>query len=99
MIYTFARIDALLQMNVNNYFSQGRRGWVRLHEKGGKENGAPCEPKLETFLDEYIAAVTDGPLFRTLPSGLLLRLRLRRINHLTSNVSQQYLRIIVKHRF
>jgi hypothetical protein len=25
-------------MNVGDYFSQGRRGWVRLHEKGGKEH-------------------------------------------------------------
>ena len=70
MIYTFARIGAVLQMNVGDYFSQGRRGWVRLHEKGGKEHEAPCVPKLETFLDEYIAAAgiaadTDGPLFRT----------------------------------
>jgi integrase/recombinase XerD len=70
MIYTFARIGAVLQMNVGDYFSQGRRGWVRLHEKGGKEHEAPCIPKLEGYLDAYIAAAgigndTDGPLFRT----------------------------------
>jgi site-specific recombinase XerD len=70
MIYTFARIGAVLQMNVGDYFMQGRRGWVRLHEKGGKEHEAPCHHKLEVFLDEYIAAAgiagdKDGPLFRT----------------------------------
>lgn len=70
MIYTFARVGAVLQMNVGDYFSQGRRGWVRLHEKGGKEHEAPCVPKLEQFLDEYIATAgiandKDGPLFRT----------------------------------
>jgi integrase len=70
MIYTFARVGAVPQMNVGDYFSQGRRGWVRLHEKGGKEHEAPCVPKLEAYLDEYIAAAgiaadTDGPLFRT----------------------------------
>src|SRR3984885_6491405 len=70
MIYTFARVGAVVQMNVCDYFSQGRRGWVRLHEKGGKEHEAPCIPKLETYLDEYIAAAgiagdKDGPLFRT----------------------------------
>lgn len=70
MIYTFARVGAVLQMNVADYFSQGRRGWVRLHEKGGKEHEAPCIPKLEVFLDEYIAAAgiaadVDGALFRT----------------------------------
>ena len=70
MIYTFARIGAVLQMNVSDYFTQGRRGWVRLHEKGGKEHEAPCHHKLEAFVDEYIAAAgivddQDGPLFRT----------------------------------
>jgi len=70
MIYTFARIGAVLQMNVGDYFTQGRRGWVRLHEKGGKEHEAPCHHKLEVFLDEYIAAAgiagdPAGPLFRT----------------------------------
>ena len=33
MIYTFARVGAVLQMNVGDYFSQGRRGRIRLHEK------------------------------------------------------------------
>ena len=70
MVYTFARIGAVLQMKVSDYFSQGQRGWVRLHEKGGKEHQAPCIPKLETFLDEYVAAAgiasdQNGPLFRT----------------------------------
>jgi site-specific recombinase XerD len=70
MIYTFARIGAVLQMNVGDYFNQGRRSWVRLHEKGGKEHEAPCHHKLEVFIDEYLAAAgiagdKDGPLFRT----------------------------------
>jgi site-specific recombinase XerD len=70
MIYTFARVGAVLQMKVEDYFSQGRRGWVRLHEKGGKEHEAPCIPKLEAYLDEYLAAAgigddKEGPLFRT----------------------------------
>jgi integrase/recombinase XerD len=70
MIYTFARIGAVVQMNVCDYFSQGRRGWVRLHEKGGKEHEAPCVPKLEAYLDTYIATAgiaddKDSPLFRT----------------------------------
>lgn len=70
MIYTFARVGAVLQMNVGDYFSQGLRGWVRLHEKGGKEHEAPCHYKLELFLDEYLAAAgiagdKDSALFRT----------------------------------
>jgi site-specific recombinase XerD len=70
MVYTFARINAVIEMKVEDYFIQGRRGWVRLHEKGGKEHEVPCHHNLEKFLDEYIAAAgiaedAAGPLFRT----------------------------------
>jgi len=70
MVYTFARINAVLQMKVCDYFVQGRRRWVRLHEKGGKEHEVPCHHNLEQYLAEYIAAAgidadPDGPLFRT----------------------------------
>jgi site-specific recombinase XerC len=70
MVYSFARINAVLEMKVWDYFVQGRRGWVRLHEKGGKEHEVPCHHNLELYLDEYIAAADiagdpDGPLFRT----------------------------------
>jgi integrase len=70
MVYTFARVNAVLQMKVRDYFAQGRRGWVRLHEKGGKEHEVPCHHNLEEYLDEYIAAAgiaadPNGPLFRT----------------------------------
>jgi site-specific recombinase XerD len=70
MVYTFARVGAVLQMKVRDYFVQGRRGWVRLHEKGGKEHEVPCHHNLEKYLDEYIAAAgiaaePDAPLFRT----------------------------------
>ena len=56
MVYTFARVNAVLQMKVCDYFVQGRRGWVRLRERGGKEHEAPCHHNLEQLLDEYIDA-------------------------------------------
>jgi site-specific recombinase XerD len=31
MVYSFARIGAVIQMKVGDYFVQGRRRWVRLH--------------------------------------------------------------------
>lgn len=70
MVYTFARVSAVLGMKVKDYYTQGRRGWVRLHEKGGKEHEVPCHHTLEQYLDEYIAAAgiagePDGFLFRT----------------------------------
>ncbi len=70
MTYSFARVGAVLKMKVRDYFIQGRRGHVRLHEKGGKEHEVPCHHNLERYLDEYIAAAgiagdPDSPLFRT----------------------------------
>jgi site-specific recombinase XerD len=70
MVYTFARVNAVIGMKVKDYFIQGRRGWVRLHEKGGKEHEVPCHHMLEKLLDEYLAAAgiagdAEGPLFRT----------------------------------
>ncbi len=62
MVYTFARVDAVLQMKVRDCFVRGRRGWVRLHEKGGKEHEDPGQHKLEQCLDEYLAGAPDGPL-------------------------------------
>ena len=38
MGYTFARVGAVVTMKVEDYYVQKRRGWVRLHEKGGKVN-------------------------------------------------------------
>jgi integrase len=32
MVFTFARVGAAIGMKVEDYFIQGRRGWVRLHE-------------------------------------------------------------------
>ena len=71
LIYSFARISAALHMNVEDYYPQGKRWWVRLHEKGGKEHEMPCHHLLETYIDSYIiaagiAADKITPLFRTL---------------------------------
>jgi hypothetical protein len=33
MVFTFARVVAAIGMKVEDYLIQGRRGWVRLHEK------------------------------------------------------------------
>jgi integrase/recombinase XerD len=70
MVYTFARVGAATAMKVEDFFVQGRRGWVRLHEKGGKEHEMPTHHNLDRYLEEYIAAagiVEDrkGPLFLT----------------------------------
>jgi site-specific recombinase XerD len=70
MTYAFARIGAVVAMRVEDYFANGKRWWVRLHEKGGKRHEMPAHHKLEAFLDEYIKAAGIGdhgksPLFRS----------------------------------
>ena len=50
MVYSFARIGAAIGMRVEDVYSQNRRLWVRLHEKGGKQHAMPCHHNLETYL-------------------------------------------------
>ncbi len=71
MVYSFARIGAALGMRVEDVFTQNRRLWVRLREKGGKAHAMPCHHNLETYLTAYIeqAGLADDPkgwLFRTI---------------------------------
>jgi site-specific recombinase XerD len=70
MTYTFARVGAVLGMRLEDYYPQGKRWWVRLHEKGGKQHEMPAHHKLEAYLDEYIqqagvAGDRKGFLFRS----------------------------------
>ncbi len=70
MTYTFARVGAVLTLRVEDYYPQGKRWWVRLHEKGGKRHEMPAHHKLEAYLDEYISQAgiegdKKGWLFRT----------------------------------
>jgi integrase len=51
MGYTFARVSAVVTLRVEDYFLQGRRLWVRLHEKGGKRHEVPCHHSLDEYLD------------------------------------------------
>jgi site-specific recombinase XerD len=69
LIYSFARISAAVAMRVEDYFPQGKRWWLRLHEKGGKQHEMPVHHTLEAYLDSYIQAAgiegdRKGPLFR-----------------------------------
>src|ERR1700692_3052463 len=74
MVFSFARVGAVVGMNVEDYFPQGRRMWFRLHEKGGKLHDVPAHHKAEEIVDAYIAAAGIGmkkgaPLFRTLDAS------------------------------
>jgi len=56
LFFTFARVGAVVAMTVEDYFPQGKRSWLRLHEKGGKEHAMPAHHTLEEYLDAYIQA-------------------------------------------
>jgi site-specific recombinase XerD len=70
MAYSFARVSAAIGMRVEDYYSTGKRWWVRLHEKGGKRHEMPCHHNLEAYLDAYLQAAgileaKKTPLFRS----------------------------------
>jgi integrase/recombinase XerD len=72
MFFTFARVGAVVAMTVEDYYPQGKRWWLRLHEKGGKSHDMPAHHTLEAYLDAYVkaAGIADdpkGPLFRSAP--------------------------------
>jgi site-specific recombinase XerD len=74
MVYSFARIGAALGMTVADVYTQNRRLWVRLREKGGKRHEMPCHHNLETYMAAYLdlaalRADPKGPLFRTIGRG------------------------------
>jgi site-specific recombinase XerD len=70
MCYSFARVSAAAGMNVEDYYQQGKRSWLRLHEKGGKFHEVPAHHNAEEYLDAYVAAAgiadqSKTPLFRS----------------------------------
>jgi len=81
MIYTFGRVGAVIKMRVEDYYTQGRRGWVRLHEKGGKRHEMPCNHNLEAYLDAYINAAGIGSDLK----GYLFRSTRGKTRRLTTN--------------
>jgi site-specific recombinase XerD len=42
MVYSFARVSAVVGLKVEDYFPLKKRWWLRLHEKGGKVNEMGC---------------------------------------------------------
>ena len=60
MVYTFARVGAVIKMQVEDVYVQGRRTWVRLHEKGGKEHEMPCHHNLDDYLHAYLEVAQSG---------------------------------------
>jgi integrase len=83
MCYTFARVSAMVHMRVDDYYENGKRWWIRLHEKGGKRHEVPAHHNAEAYLDAYLEAAgireeKKSPLFRSVDnSGSSPRIRWR----------------------
>jgi len=70
MVYTFARVSAVVNMTVEDFCQSGVKWRVRLHEKGGKFHEVFAHHNLVDYLHEYIQAAgiaeeKKSPLFRT----------------------------------
>lgn len=71
MVFSFARVGAATSMRVEDYYQDGKRWWLRLHEKGGKLHMVPAHHSAEEYLDAYLEASRTGMdkkgwLFRTI---------------------------------
>ena len=53
-LYSFARVSAVIGMRRQDYFRQERRGWLRLHEKGGTRHDVPAHHQAAEALDDYL---------------------------------------------
>ena len=56
MLYSFARVSAVIGMRRQDYFRQECQGWLRLHEKGGKRHDVPAHHRAAEALDKYVEA-------------------------------------------
>ncbi len=71
MVYSFARVSAVMNMDVGDFYSIGVRWIIRLHEKGGKFHEVPAHHNAVEYVHEYVHAAGIGddkkhPLFRTI---------------------------------
>ena len=71
MAYSFARVTAVVRMRVEDSYQNGKRWWLRLHEKGGKRHEVPAHHNAEAYVDAYLEGAGIGrekksPLFRTI---------------------------------
>ena len=71
MVYSFARVSAVIKLRVKDYQRQGMKAWLALDEKGGKHNRVPVHHQAIEYIEHYLqnsglAEARDTPLFRSL---------------------------------
>ncbi|MDQ3524446.1 MAG: hypothetical protein M3451_05260 [Chloroflexota bacterium] len=70
MAFGFARVSAVVAMDVEDCFARDGQDWLRLHDRNGTYE-IPLHPKARAYLDAYLAAAGIGgepdlPLWRTM---------------------------------
>ena len=63
MVYSFARVSAVVGRRVEDSYQQGKRWWLRLQEKGGKHHAVPDAGRRGLLPDgdlEHLARVDDA---------------------------------------
>ena len=69
MVSSFARVSAAVGMRREDYFRQGARGWLRLHENGGRRHDVPTHHRAKEAVEAYVAAAgledARAPLFQS----------------------------------
>lgn len=70
MVYTFARVSAVVLLRREDYRVAGKRSQLRLQEKGGKEKLLWLHHQAEEYLDRYLETAgivqLEAPLFQSL---------------------------------
>ena len=72
MLFSFARVSAVVGMRGADFYENGRRHWFRLLEKGGKHHEVPVHHTAQDYVLEYLAKVRLRPqeaLFQTFRGG------------------------------
>jgi len=86
MTFSFARISAMLNCRIRDYYYESQRGhraWLRLYEKGSKQTKMPLHHLLHDYLDAYVKGACqdcdpDDWLFRASESKLRSDIPLRK---------------------
>jgi site-specific recombinase XerD len=70
MLYSFARVGAVVKLRVRDFYRQSTKAWFVLSEKGGKQNRVPAHHQAAEWVADYIDKAgigeqRDTPLFRS----------------------------------
>jgi integrase/recombinase XerD len=68
LVYSWARVSAVVGLNVEDYFERKGERWLRLHEKRGKIHEVPVHSKARQAIDQWLLASNfdsnpSAPLF------------------------------------